>query len=111
MSGCARCRQAARIAREAYHVGQDLGMLYGIVTGKSSTAVSTTTRGAMDEENIIRSRTGKRVARGAKREVTRYQKEFGKQLKKLKKNHPRTHISRLMKRAHRDTKKMGFYIK
>ena len=40
-----------------------------------------------------------------KRKVSRYQREFGKQLKKLKRKHPRTKISALMKRAHRATKK------
>lgn len=40
-----------------------------------------------------------------KRRVSGYQKEFGRQLKKLKKKHPRTKVSALMKRAHRATKK------
>lgn len=40
-----------------------------------------------------------------KRKVSRYQKEFGKQLKKLKKKHPRTSIGILMKKAHRATRK------
>jgi hypothetical protein len=41
-----------------------------------------------------------------KRKVSAYQREFGRQLKKLKKKHPRTKISTLMKRAHRATKKV-----
>ena len=40
-----------------------------------------------------------------KRKVSKYQKEFGKQLKKLKAKHPRTKITRLMKRAHTATRK------
>ena len=40
-----------------------------------------------------------------KRKVSKYQKEFGKQLKKLKVKHPRTKITQLMKRAHRATRK------
>jgi len=40
-----------------------------------------------------------------KRKVSKYQKEFGKQLKKLKAKHPRTKITRLMKRAHTVTRK------
>ena len=40
-----------------------------------------------------------------KRKVSNYQKEFGKQLKKLKIKHPRTKISNLMGRAHRATRK------
>lgn len=41
-----------------------------------------------------------------KRKVSKYQREFGKQLKKLKKKHPRTKTSGLMKKAHRATKKV-----
>ena len=40
-----------------------------------------------------------------KRKVSKYQKEFGKQLKKLKAKHPRTKIQNLMKRAHAATRK------
>jgi len=40
-----------------------------------------------------------------KRTVSRYQKVFGKHLKALKKKHPRSSISVLMKKAHRLTKK------
>jgi len=39
-----------------------------------------------------------------KRKVSKYQKRFGIELKKLKKLHPRTKIQNLMKRAHRRTK-------
>jgi hypothetical protein len=48
----------------------------------------------------------KKTGKKARRKVSGYQKEFGKQLKKLKKKHPRTKISSLMKRAHRATKKV-----
>ena len=40
-----------------------------------------------------------------KRKVSKYQKELGRQLKLLKKKHPRTPVIRLMKRAHRATRK------
>lgn len=40
-----------------------------------------------------------------KRKVSGYQKRFGINLKKLKKKHPRTDISVLMKRAHRITRR------
>jgi len=46
-----------------------------------------------------------RVSRKKKRKVSRYQREFGRQLKALKKKHPRTPVTRLMKKAHRATKK------
>ena len=40
-----------------------------------------------------------------RRKPSKYQKELGKQLKMLKKKHPRTKVINLMKRAHRATKK------
>lgn len=40
-----------------------------------------------------------------KRSVSAYQREFGRQLKKLKKKHPRTPVTKLMKRAHAATKR------
>lgn len=40
-----------------------------------------------------------------KRKVSAYQREFGRQLKKLKRAHPRTPVTRLMKRAHAATKR------
>ena len=40
-----------------------------------------------------------------KRKVSKYQKELGRQLKMLKKKHPRTKVTALMKRAHRLTRK------
>lgn len=49
--------------------------------------------------NLPGSRTKK------KRKVSKYQKEFGRQLKKLKAKHPRTQIKNLMKRAHSATRK------
>jgi hypothetical protein len=40
-----------------------------------------------------------------KRKVSAYQREFGRQLKKLKRAHPRTPVTKLMKRAHSATKR------
>lgn len=40
-----------------------------------------------------------------KRKKSKYQRELGRQLKMLKKKHPRTKVTALMKRAHRATKK------
>lgn len=45
------------------------------------------------------------VAPKKKRKVSAYQKEFGRQMKKLIKAHPRTPRTKLMARAHRATKK------
>ena len=46
-----------------------------------------------------------RNVRKPRRKASKYQKELGKQLKMLKKKHPRTAVTKLMKRAHRLTKK------
>jgi len=51
------------------------------------------------------SRRPKVVLPKPKRKVSAYQREFGRQLKKLKKAHPRTPVTKLMKRAHAATKR------
>ena len=48
---------------------------------------------------------GKRVGQAKKRKVSSYQKAVGKALRDLKKKHPRTPVTKLMKRAHRIAKK------
>ena len=40
-----------------------------------------------------------------KRKVSNYQKEFGRQMKKLKAAHPRTKVTQLMSRGHSATRK------
>jgi len=40
-----------------------------------------------------------------KRKKSKYNREFGVQLKKLKKKHPRTKVTQLMNRAHTATRK------
>ena len=40
-----------------------------------------------------------------KRKVSRYQKEFGRQMKRLKALHPRTKVTQLMSRGHTATRK------
>lgn len=44
-------------------------------------------------------------ARKARKKVSKYSRELGRQLKLLKKKHPRTAVKDLMKRAHRATKR------
>jgi len=55
--------------------------------------------------NLVRDSARAPMRKKAKRKVGKYQKVFGKKLKALKKKHPRTSASALMKRAHRETKK------
>ena len=45
------------------------------------------------------------VVTKTKRKVTKYQRQFGKELKRLKAKHSKTPVTRLMKRAHAATKK------
>jgi len=45
------------------------------------------------------------VKRKVKKKVSKYQREFGRQLKNLKLKHPRTAITNLMKKAHSATKR------
>ena len=66
--------------------------------GKRSTTVSSR-RGRSATQRTLRMPAKK------KRKVSAYQKEFGRQLKKLKKKHPRTPVTRLMKRAHAAARK------
>lgn len=45
------------------------------------------------------------VKKKARKKVSKYQREFGRQLKKLKAKHPRTKVQNLMKKAHSITKR------
>tara|TARA_Y100001938_G_scaffold55741_1_gene77778 strand:+ start:1139 stop:1405 length:267 start_codon:yes stop_codon:yes gene_type:complete len=46
-----------------------------------------------------------RAAPKKKRRVSKYQREFGRQMKKLKALHPRTKVTALMARGHSATRK------
>ena len=50
-------------------------------------------------------KAGRAKRQKIKRTVSPYQKEFGRQLKRLKKKHPRTKISTIMKRSHVATRR------
>jgi len=54
---------------------------------------------------VAYSKPVRRAEKKVKRKVGKYQKVFGKKLKALKRKHPRTAASSLMKRAHRETKR------
>lgn len=64
---------------------------------------------ASEAERISETPTVRKIDRRAKRKVKKkasaYSKEFGRQLKKLKRKHPRTSVTKLMKRAHTATRK------
>lgn len=45
------------------------------------------------------------VVKKAKRKVSKYSKQFGKEMKKLIAKHPRSGVTKLMKRAHTATRK------
>jgi len=75
-------------------------MIQGILMAKG---VSPSTAHEVAYSAPIRS-AEKRVVKKAKRKVGKYQRVFGKKLKALKRKHPRTAASALMKKAHRQTK-------
>lgn len=51
------------------------------------------------------SRMDPKPAKKKKRKVSKYSKQFGKEMKKLIAKHPRTKVTALMPRAHRATRK------
>ena len=71
-------------------------MIQGILMAKGVSA------GAAHE--VAYSKPVRRAEKKVKRKVGKYQKVFGKKLKALKKKHPRSAASVLMKKAHRQTK-------
>lgn len=90
-----------------------IGSLIGGSLGKGAVSV----KQALGERSIglNRSNTDKNLFVGkvaatartkVKRKVSPYQREFGKQLKRLKKKHPRTKISQLMRKSHIATRRI-----
>jgi len=71
-------------------------MIQGILMSRG---VSTSTA-----HEVAYSAPVRRAEKKVKRKVGKYQKVFGKKLKALKKKHPRSAASVLMKKAHRQTK-------
>ena len=88
-------------------------MIAGLLGGNlAQSGVRLSQANPFDSPLVNPSSQNRRVASAAKREgiktrrkVSKYQREFGRQLKKLKKKHPRTNISTLMKRSHTATKR------
>ena len=60
---------------------------------------------AASTKSSARKSGGKASPSKKKRAPNAYNKEFSKQMKALKKKHPRTHVTKLMKKAHTATKK------
>ena len=58
------------------------------------------------DERVQRARrAGTAPSQKKKRKASKYQIEFGKQMKKLKAKHKRTPVTKLMKKAHAATKR------
>jgi|TARA_B110000263_G_C15294604_1_gene504976 hypothetical protein len=108
--GCSEKELIIRVLRDAVSLGRG-GGVGAVYRGVSDYADS-----LVDDPRLRPRRASRRISpmddviakprQKVKRKVSGYQKEFGKQLKKLKKNHPRTKVSRLMKRAHAATKRV-----
>jgi len=95
------------MARRPYHELPEL--LYKLLEDEGFFDEESRPAGRRSRTRSSRSRTlrmpSRRSRRKAPRKVSRYQKEFGRQLKKLKKKHPRTPVTKLMKRAHAATRR------
>ena len=58
------------------------------------------------ESGAVAVRQGaKKVVKAGRKKVSKYNREFGKQLKRLKAQHKRTPVSKLMGKAHRATRR------
>ena len=69
-------------------------------------ALMTLIRSERESEGAsLADRKSDRMEKSKKRKKSKYGKELGRQIKLLKKKHPRTAVTKLMKRAHRATKK------
>ena len=58
-----------------------------------------------ESEGTLEERVATHTAAKKKRKVSKYQREFGRQMKKLKAAHPRTKVTQLMARGHTATRK------
>tara|TARA_Y100001973_G_scaffold18714_1_gene27441 strand:+ start:155 stop:430 length:276 start_codon:yes stop_codon:yes gene_type:complete len=58
-----------------------------------------------ESEGAERSLRGPETPPKKKRKVSKYQKEFGRQMKKLKAKHPRTKVTALMSKGHAAARK------
>lgn len=91
-----RPRSLHRLAEDIWEALDDRGFWDEVereTRSPSRRRSSSTTRG------MVR-RTARRAYVKPKRKVSRYQKAFGACLKDLKRQHPRTPTTRLMKKAH-----------
>lgn len=73
--------------------------------GISSPGIRARSRRAAGRARSLRGPLSPGRAPKRRRKVSAYQREFGRQLKRLKKQHPRTPVGKLMKRAHSATKR------
>lgn len=84
-------------------------IMLGDSGGFSKAELAEISRGSMPETRTTSRTKTKRSVKVAvpkqKRKISKYQKRFGVHLKRLKRAHPRTNISVLMKKAHRATKR------
>jgi len=79
-------------------------MMRGILMGANPTAV----KRYDDARDVLQTleRVAPATTKKVKRKVSKYSREFGRQLKSLKRKHPRTRVSDLMSKAHKATKKV-----
>lgn len=108
--GCSEKELIIRVLRDTISLGRGGGV------GALYRGVSDYSEGLVDDPGLRPYRASRRISpmddvlakpkQKVKRKVSAYQKEFGSQLKKLKRKHPRTPVSKLMRRAHVATKRV-----
>jgi len=96
-----RRRSLHRVAEELYYALEEDGFFDDAPSRRPARR-----RGrSRTQKGMLRQTSRRELEPKKKRKVSAYQKEFGRQLKKLKSAHPRTPVTRLMKRAHAATRK------
>ena len=96
-------QERIEMAFDYINAGIDMLMAAGATTEAiqqlQETMGATRSPGLMRMDPILQPSPARKKRRGSK-----YQREFGRQLKALKRKHPRTPVTKLMKRAHTSTK-------
>jgi len=109
---CPSCNTNLDVVEQLVRDMQDISTIIGsggtaIVQsafGRDTPPLSTFGAGRSAQDLYARSQEIMNPPKKKKRKVSKYQREFGRQLKMLKRKHPRTPVTKLMKRAHGKTK-------
>ena len=109
---CPQCNTNLDVVEQLVRDMQDISTIIGsggtaIVQGafgRDTPPLSSFGAGRSAQDLFARSQEIFNPPKKKKRKVSKYQREFGRQLKMLKKKHPRTPTTKLMKKAHSKTR-------